>query len=420
MTDSIIAFINYLRKQDLVEDIDFLKKASEFMYQQLIDLEAEEVIGAGPYERTPERQTYRNGTRERQLETRIGEITVNIPKLRQGSYFPSILEPRKRSEEALLAVVQEAYILGVSTRKMDKLVKAMGLTGIDKSKVSRICKELDEMVAQFRKRKLQSSYPYVWLDATVLNVRENHRVVKLSLGIAVGVDEQGERHIMGLDLGAGESEAFWLEFLRSLKQRGLEETMLVISDAHSGLKAAIAQAFSGGTWQRCSVHFMRNVLAQVSHKDKKQVAEAIKLIHEQPDQASAKAFLERLAQLMESRWPKVSRMLLEAEDDILAYKTFPKVHHRSIHSVNPLERINREIRRRTRVVGVFPNRASVFRLVGTLLMDTDENWRGGRRYMAKEGIDELLNPELEEPSEQSFELVDELLELEAQNAIYTT
>lgn len=420
MTDSIMAFIDYLHKEGLTEDIDFLREASGFMYQQLIDLEAEEVIGAGRYERTPERQTHRNGTRERQLETRVGEINVKIPKLRQGSYFPSILEPRKRSEEALLAVVQEAYILGVSTRKMDKLIKAMGLTGIDKSKVSRICKELDAMVAKFRERRLQSNYPYIWLDAVVLNVRENHRVVKLSLGIAIGVDEQGERHILGFDLGAGESEAFWLDFLRSLKQRGLDETKLVISDAHSGLKAAIAQAFSGGTWQRCSVHFMRNVLAQVSHRDKKQVAEAVKLIFDQPDQASAKSFLERLAQLMESRWPKVSQMLLAAEDDILAYKTFPKKHHRSIHSVNPLERLNLEIRRRTRVVGVFPNRASVFRLVGTLLMDTDENWRGGRRYMAQDGMNKLLKPDLEVPSGQSFELVDELLELEAQNAIYTT
>ena len=207
MTNSIIAFINYLRKQDLVEDIDFLKKASEFMYQRLIDIEAEEVIGAKPYERTPERQTYRNGTRERRLETRVGEVNLKIPKLRQGSYFPSILEPRKRSEEALLAVVQEAYILGVSTRKMDKLIKTMGLQGIDKSKVSRTCKELDEMVTQFRERNLQTHYPYIWLDAIVLNVRENHRVVKLSLGIAIGVDSQGERHILGFELGAGESEA---------------------------------------------------------------------------------------------------------------------------------------------------------------------------------------------------------------------
>jgi transposase-like protein len=415
-----MAFIGYLRKKGLTEDIDFLRKASEFMYQQLIDLEAEEVIGAGRYERTPKRQTHRNGTRERQLETRVGEMTVKIPKLRQGSYFPSILEPRKRSEEALLAVIQEAYILGVSTRKMDKLVQSMGLEGIDKSKVSRICKELDEMVAQFRERKLQCNYPYIWLDAIVLNVRENHRVVKLSLGIAIGVDSQGERHILGLELGAGESEAFWLDFLRSLKQRGLEETLLVISDAHSGLKAAIAQAFAGSTWQRCTVHFMRNILAQVSHKDKKQVAEAVKLIFEQPNQASARSFLEHLAQVMKPRWPKVARMLLNAEDEILAYKTFPKEHHRSIHSVNPLERLNREIRRRTRVVGVFPNRSSVFRLVGTLLMDTDENWRGGRRYLAQEGMNKLLNPQLEEPSDQHFDLFDELLELEAQNTIYTT
>ncbi len=217
------------------------------------------------------------------------------------------------------------------------------------------------MVAQFRERQLQSNYPHLWLDAIVLNVRENHRVVKLSLGIAIGVDEQGKRHILGFELGAGASEAFWLDFLRSLKQRSLKETRLVISDAHSGLKSAIGQAFTGATWQRCTVHFMRNVLAQVSYKDRKQVAEAIKLIHEQPDQASATRFLECLAQVMAPRWPKVAQILLDAEDDILAYKTFPKKHHRSIHSVNPLERLNREIRRRTWVVGYF--------LIGILCSD---------------------------------------------------
>lgn len=420
MTDTIMAFIDYLRKENLIEDIDFLREATEFMYQQLIDAEAEEVIGAERYERTPERQTYRNGTRERRLETRVGELDLKIPKLRKGSYLPSLLAPRKRSEEALLAVVQEAYIQGVSTRRMDELAKALGLQGMDKSKVSRICKELDEMVTEFRGQPLQDKYPYIWLDAVVLNVRENHRVVKLSLGIGIGVDVHGERHILGFDLGAGESEAFWLGFLRSLKHRGLKETMLVISDAHSGLKAAIARALSGTSWQRCSVHFMRNVLAQVSHKDKKQVANAIKLIFEQPDQQASKAYLGQLANLMKPRWPKVSQMLLEAEEDILAYKTFPKKHHRSIHSVNPLERINREIRRRTRVVGVFPNRESVFRLVGTLLMDMDEDWRGSRRYMAEKGFQRLLTPDSEEQSRQDFSLVNALLDLEAQNAIYTT
>lgn len=420
MTNSIIPLIDYLGKEGLTEDIDFLREAAEFLCQKLIDAEAEEVIGAKPYERTPDRQTYRNGTRERRLETRVGELDLKIPKLRKGSYLPSLLEPRKRSEEALLAVVQEAYIQGVSTRRMDEIAKALGLQGIDKSKVSRICKELDEMVRGFRERPLQDKYPYIWLDAIVLNVRENHRVVKLSLGIAIGVDSQGERHILGFDLGAGESEAFWLDFLRSLKQRGMKETMLVISDAHSGLKAAIGQAFSGSAWQRCSVHFMRNVLAQVSHKDKRQVAEAVKLIFEQPNQKTSKVYLEHLANLMQPRWPKVAQMLLDAEEDILAYKTFPKKHHRSIHSVNPLERMNREIRRRTRVVGVFPNRESVFRLVGTLLMDMDEDWRGSRRYMAKKGIQKLLTPDPEEDSRQDFNLVNELLELEAQNSIYTT
>ena len=420
MTDSIMAFVDYLRKEELTDDTDFLREAAEFICQKLIDAEAEEVIGAERYERTPERQTYRNGTRERSLETRVGELDLKIPKLRKGSYLPSLLTPRKRSEKALLAVVQEAYIQGVSTRRMAELAKALGLQGIDKSKVSRICKELDEMVAQFRERPLQDKYPYIWLDAVVLNVRENHRVVKLSLGIGIGVDEHGERHILGFDLGAGESEAFWLDFLRSLKQRGLKETMLVISDAHSGLKAAIARALSGTAWQRCTVHFRRNVLAQVSHKDKKQVANAIKLIFEQPDQQSSKMYLEHLAKLIQPRWPKVAQMLFDAEEDILAYKTFPKKHHRSIHSVNPLERLNREVRRRTRVVGVFPNRESVFRLVGTLLMDIDEDWRGSRCYMAEKGIQKLLTPDFEEPSRQDFSLVNELLELEAQNSIYTT
>lgn len=207
MTNSIMAFVEYLRKEDLAEDIDFLREATEFMYQQLIDAEAEEMIGAERYERTEDRQTHRNGTRERRLETRVGELDLKIPKLRKGSYLPSLLTPRKRSEEALLAVVQEAYIQGVSTRRVDELAKALGLQGMDKSKVSRICKELDEMVTEFRRRPLQEKYPYIWLDAVVLNVRENHRVVKLSLGVGIGVDVHGERHILGFDLGAGESEA---------------------------------------------------------------------------------------------------------------------------------------------------------------------------------------------------------------------
>ena len=419
MTDNIMTLIDYLRKVGLQEDLDFCKKAAEYFGQQVIDLEAEEVIGAKKYERTVTRKNQRNGSRKRTLETRVGEIDLEIPKLRKGSYFPSILEPRNRMEEALLTVVQEAYVQGISTRKIKKLFKAFGLPGIDKSKVSRICKELNEMVQAFRERPLQASYPYIWLDAIVLKVRENHRVVNLSLAIAIGVDQQGERHIVGFELGAGESEAFWLEFLRSIKARGLEEVKLVISDAHSGLVSALSQALSGAAWQRCTVHFMRNVLSQIAHKDKKQVADALKLIFEQPDHQTAQIYLEHLAAAMQTRWPKAVNMLLEAKEDILVYKTFPEEHHRSIHSVNPLERLNREIRRRTRVVGVFPDRSSVYRLVGTLLMNTDEDWRAGRRYMGKEGVEKIFKRFLEKEN-KGFTLDEAIINLEAQNAIYTT
>ena len=419
MTDQIMTLIDYLRKVGLHEDLDFYKRAAEFLAQQAIELEAEEIIGAKKHERTNTRTNQRNGTRRRTLETRAGEIEVAIPKLRKGSYFPSILERRNMMEEALLTVVQEAYVQGISTRKMQKLFKAFGLPGIDKSKVSRICKELNEMVQQFRERLLQVYYPYIWLDAIVLKVRENHRVVNLSLAIAIGVDREGERHIVGFELGAGESEAFWLAFLRNIKKRGLEKVMLVISDAHSGLVSALSQALSGAAWQRCTVHFMRNVLAQISHKDKKQVADALKLIFEQPDHRTAQIYLEQLAAIMHKRWPKAAEMLLEAKDDILVYKTFPEEHHRSIHSVNPLERLNREIRRRTRVVGVFPDRASVYRLVGTLLVNTDEDWRAGRRYMGKEGIEKIFKRFPEEKNKEVI-LDEQLIRLEAQNSIYTT
>jgi len=421
MTDNIMTLIDYLRKIGMQEDLDFCREAAQYFGQKIIDLEAEEVIGAKKHERTDSRTNHRNGTRDRKLDTRVGELDLKIPKLRKGSFFPSILERRSRVEDALLTVVQEAYVQGISTRKMRKLFKAFGLPGIDKSKVSRICKELNEMVKAFRERQLQTCYPYIWLDAVVLKVRENHRVVSLSLAIAIGVDRQGERHILGFELGAGETEAFWTEFLRSLRERGLNQAMLVISDAHKGLVSSLSRVFSGAAWQRCSVHFMRNILSQIAHKDKKQVAEALKLIFRQPDYHSAQMYLERLAVAMQSRWPKASEMLLEAKEDILVYKTFPEKHHRSIHSVNPLERLNREIRRRERVVGVFPDRSSVYRLIGTQLMNIDEDWRAGRCYMAKEGIEILFEQEKENNADKNNFILDEaLINLEAQNSIYTT
>ena len=412
MTDPTIALKEYLNKIGMEADSDFLREAMELISQMVIELEAENQIGASKHERSTTRTNQRNGYRKRRWETRVGEVDLAIPKLRRGSFYPSLLEPRKRSEKALLAVVQEAYINGVSTRKVDKLVKALGLSGIDKSKVSRINKELDLMVKQFRDRPLQALYPYIWLDAIALKVRENHRVISLSLVIGIGVDEQGERHLLGFKLGAGESGAFWLEFLRFLKKRGLREVHLVISDAHVGLKAAIDQALTGAAWQRCTVHFMRNVLAQVARKDRKDVAEALKLIFAQPKRNSAGAYLRYLANLMQSRFPKVAEMLLEAEEDILAYKTFPSEHQRSIHSTNPLERLNREVRRRTRVVGIFPDRPSVYRLAGTLLMETDEDWQAGRRYFSQESMRKMLGKEVDEAYKVNELLVDALIHLE--------
>lgn len=401
MTESTIALNEYLSKIGMKDNPDYLREAVQFLSQQLIELEAETVIGAKKHERSTQRKTYRNGYRKRYWETRVGKLELSIPKVRQGHFYPSLLEPQKRSEKALIAVVQEAYILGVSTRKMDKLLKSMGLTGIDKSKVSRINKELDALVHQFRQRPLLEQYPYLWLDATVIKVRENHRIVSLSMMIAIGVDPQGERHILDFELSAGESEAAWLDFLRSLRRRGLYDVKLVISDAHTGLKEALSQVFSGATWQRCWVHFMRNLLGQVPRKDRKQVADLVKQIRLHPDRQTAGLFLRTIAEALSSRWPKAAEMLWEAEDDILVYKTFPRTHHRSIYSSNLIERLNREIKRRTKVIGVFPTRDSVMRLIGTILIEIDEEWRSGRRYFSISSMEEMLLPEQEKVFEEN-------------------
>ncbi len=380
----------YLTKIGMDADADFLRESVQLLSQMLMEVEVEQQVGAGKHERTPERNNYRNGYRERTWETRVGEVELAIPKLRKGSYFPSLLEPRRPAEKALLAVVQEAYLKGVSTRKVDALVKALGLTGIDKSRVSRICKALDQAVDQFRHRRLQESYPYVWLDAMYLKVRQNHRIVSLAMVIAIGVDRTGERHLLGFDLGASEDEDFWLAFLRSLVERGLKTVQLAISDAHQGLKNAASHVFSGVSWQRCRVHFMRNLLAHIPKRDKSAVADAVRMIFDQPDRYSASVQLQWLVQNLGSHYPEAAKLLSEAEEDILMYKSFPRAHWRRIHSTNPLERLHKEIRRRTKVVGVFPDRASVFRLVGMILKETDDDWRGGRHYFQQESMD-LLN-----------------------------
>jgi transposase-like protein len=392
MTDLTIALNEHLRKMGLELDGDFLRQAVEWLLQQLIELEAEQKIGAAKYERVPTRTTQRNGYRERGLDTRVGELNLRIPKMRQGSYFPSLLEPRRRAEQALVAVIQEAYVAGVSTRKVDDLVQALGLTGIDKSKVSRLCQGLDTQVEAFRQRTLTGAYPYLWLDALYLKVRENQRIVSKALVIAVGVRETGEREILGLALGASEEQAFWSEFLRSLVGRGLNGVALVISDAHQGLKAAIAQVLSGTTWQRCRVHFMRNLLAHIPHADKSVVAALVRTIFAQPSREAAGHQLAEVARLMQPRWPKAVTLLLAAEDDVLAYLTFPTEHWTRLYSTNVLERLNREIKRRTDVVQVFPNDPAVIRLVGAVLLETADEWAVERRYFSQASMQRLKDP----------------------------
>jgi putative transposase len=332
---------------------------------------------------------YRNGTRERTWDTRVGTIELQVPRVRDGSFFPSLLEPRRRAERALVGVVQEAYVQGVSTRRVDDLVQALGMQGISKSQVSRLCAELDNEVERFRTRKLVGPYPYVWLDGTFVKVRENGRVVSQAIVIAIGVTNSGEREVLGLDVGPTESGAFWLAFLRSLVARGLGGVKLVVSDAHAGLKAAIASVLQGAVWQRCRVHFIRDVLGLV-HKDAQQmVAATIRTVFVQPDAAAARHTWRTVADSFRARFPRVAQMMDEAEDEVLAYLSFPHEHWHQIWSNNPLERLNKEIKRRTDVVGIFPNAGAVVRLVGAVLAEQHDEWQVARRYFSAESLAKL-------------------------------
>jgi putative transposase len=384
-----MTLLELLRKCGVDGDVDFLREALQVLVQSLMEAEVSAQIGAERYERNENRTTYRNGYRERPWDTRVGTLKLKIPKLRQGSYFPSLLEPRRRAEKALLAVVQEAYVHGVSTRKVDELVEALGMRGISKSEVSRICKELDEVVLSFKERPLDGAYPYVWLDATFPKVREGGRVRNMALVLAIGVRDNGEREVLGFDLGLCEDGAFWTDFLRRLAARGLRGVELVISDAHEGLKQAIEQVLTGATWQRCRVHVMRNILSQVPKSSQGMVSAIIRTIFAQPSYEAAKSQLKRVVDELSGRFPKAMEILKEAEEDVLAYMTFPKAHWQRIHSTNPLERLNREIRRRTDVVGIFPNRDSVIRLVGAILLEQQDEWSVGRRYFSLESMRQL-------------------------------
>ena len=354
-----------------------------------MELEVSEQIGAERYQRSPERVTQRNGFRERTWETRVGEIPLRIPKLRQGVYYPGFLEPRRRTEQALVAVVQEAYIAGVSTRKVDELVQSLGLSGMDKSKVSRLCRDLDEVVTAFRNRPLEASYPYLWLDALYVKVRQNHRIVSMAVVIAIGVRETGEREILGVDIGASEEASFWMAFLRGLVARGLKGVALVISDAHLGLQEAITSVLAGAAWQRCRVHFMRNVLSHVGREAQHLVGAAVRSIFNEPDQSSAHRRLQEVAEKLGTRFPRVRNLLLEAAEDVLAYMAFPDVHRRRLHSTNPLERLHKELKRRTDVVGIFPTTKAAIRLTGALLAEQDDEWETARRYFSLESMKRL-------------------------------
>jgi putative transposase len=376
----ITAFVGKLLEQD---DVDALREGIRVLAQAVMETEVSAQIGAAPYERRTERLAYRNGYRTRRWDTRVGTIELKIPKVTAGAYFPSLLEPRRRAEKALHAVVVEAYVKGVSTRKVDDLVRALGIDGISRSEVSRICKALDAEVRGFLGRPIETECPYVWLDATFHKVREAGRVISVATVVAIGVTTSGERTVLGVQTGPSEDHQFWVSFLRSLVKRGLKGVHLVISDAHEGLRQAIAKVLHGSSWQRCRVHFMRNLLSVVPTQAQDAVAAIVRMIFVEPDHASAMTKLHEVARMLSDRFPQAAELLEDAAEDLLAHMHFPREHRRRLHSTNPLERLHKEIKRRTRVVGIFPTRDSLMRMVGTLLAEQDDEWQVmDRRYFS--------------------------------------
>ncbi len=388
------------------EGTDLVRQLAQLGLQQLIDAEATAAIGAGRYERSDDRRTHRNGTRARVLSTKAGDLHLGIPKLRQGSFFPSLLEPRRRVDQALYAVVMEAYVNGVSTRAVDDLVAAMGVeAGISKSEVSRICAGLDERVAAFRGRTLgHVDFPYIYLDATYVNVRDDAlgQVVSRAVVVATGITAKGAREVLGVEVGDSEDETFWTKFCRSLKDRGLAGVRLVISDAHAGLKAAIRKCFSGASWQRCRVHFARNLLATVPKAHQEMVSAAFRSIFALTDPTEVTARYDEVTDTLEARLPKTTALLRDARTDVLAFTAFPRAHWRKIWSNNPLERLNKEIKRRTNVVGIFPNDDAVTRLVGAVLADQHDEWAIARRYLSETSMAELTTPRETDPAQPAI------------------
>jgi transposase-like protein len=380
--------VPWLRKQLENEDGDLLAEMLKAFMNQLMSADADGVCGAGYGERSPERVNSRNGYRPRDFDTRVGTVELSIPKLRQGSYYPDwLLEPRRRAEKALVAVVAQCYVEGVSTRRVDDIVRAMGIDGISKSQVSALAKSLDVEVEKFRNRPLDGGpYTYVLVDALTQKVREEGRMVNVACVTATGVNADGHREVLGLDVITTEDGAGWTAFLRGLVARGLSGVKLVVSDAHEGLKAAIAAVLPGATWQRCRTHFMRNLQSRVPKSSQSLVATLVRSIFDQPDATQVWAQHERVVDQLTERFPAAAEMLVDAGCDLLAFATFPKEHWKQVWSNNPQERLNKELRRRTDVVGIFPNRAAVIRLVGAVLNEQNDEWAVARRYMSTESL----------------------------------
>ena len=393
MADTIrMALAELLRKAGAEPDGDLLREGVRALAEQLMEIELTERLGADRYGRGAERSGYRNGYRERRWDTRVGTIDLQVPRARDGGFVPALLEPRKRAERALVAVVQEAYVEGLSTRRVDDLVRALGMAGISKSQVSRLCQELDGLVERFRTRPLQGPYPYLWLDALFLKVRQDGKVTRQAVVVATAVRATGEREIAGFDVGPSEDGAFWLQFLRGLVARGLSGVQLVTSDAHVGLKNAIAAVLHGAVWQRCRIHFVRNTVALVPKSAEQTVAAMIRTVFVQLDPAAAREQWRKVAEGFRTRFPRVAELMEGAEEDVLAYLGFPTEHWRQIWSTNPLERLNREIKRRTDVVGLFPNPDAVTRLVGAILAEQNDEWEVARRYFSAESLAKLFKP----------------------------
>ena len=395
MTDDRMALMELVEKQ---ADGDLVREMLAFAAERIMEAEIEARTGAAKGTRSPMREAQRNGYRERDWDTRAGRIALEIPKLRKGSYFPSFLEPRRTAEKALVAVIQEAYVHGISTRSVDDLVKAMGAGGMSKSQVSRLCMEIAERVDAFLSRPLEGAWPYLWLDATYLKVRDGGRIISKAVILAVAVNEDGKREVLGVATGPSEAEVFWTDFLRRLADRGLRGVKLVIADDHKGLRAAARRVFNA-THQRCRIHWMRNALAHAPAKQRTAVAAMLKTVFAQESKADAENQWAVVADALREKQHKLGALMDNSRDDVLAYMSFPREHWTQIASTNPLERVNREVKRRADVIGIFPNDAAIIRLVGALMLETNDEWAVARRYMSLETLARVTdNPTVRLPA----------------------